>query len=103
MVVVYRKPGPINSFISDLATELRLLPTQCQTLVVGVLDQKLENNVNVVSSLTDEFNFIQRLSFTTHIHGGILDLIFDNKKDDIEESTWIPTPYSDHLFLSIGI
>ena len=37
----------------------------------------------------------------TTIHGGILDLVFHNHKQEPVE--WIPSPYSDHFVLTIDV
>ena len=41
------------------------------------LDQMLEANVEKIDHRKSEFNFNDRSYFTTHIAGGILDLVLD--------------------------
>ena len=47
LVVVYRKPGPVELFIQDLIGILLELPTECRTFVIGDfnLDQILYENI----------------------------------------------------------
>ena len=103
VVVVYRAPGPLGTFIDDLIEELNDLPTGYRTLVVGDfnLDQMLIENEEKFNPIITEFNFHQRSHYSTHIYGGILDLVFDNKNSNCVE--WIPSPYSDHVILLIQI
>ena len=47
------------------------------------------------------FNLHQRSNYSTHIKGGILDLVFDDKRDsDVE---WMFSPYSDHFILLVEL
>ena len=104
VVVVYRAPDPLGTFITDFITQLKILPIrQHRTLVVGDfnLDQMLPENKEKFNPIITEFKFHQRSQYSTHILGGILDLVFDNKKSESVE--WIPSPYSDHFVLLIQI
>ena len=104
IVLLYRAPGPLGTFINDLIEELDDLPTtEYKTLVVGDfnLDQMLIENEEKFNPIITEFNFHQRSHYSTHIYGGILDLVFDNKNSECVE--WIPSPYSDHVVLLIQI
>ena len=65
------------------------------------LDQLLQENVNAFQRLLQEFNLHQRVTYSTHIHGGILDLVFDQARTDAVQ--WMPTPYSDHFLILIDI
>ena len=47
------------------------------------LDQMLEANVEKIDRLKSEFNFNDHSYFTTHIAGGILDLVLDIQWSDI--------------------
>ena len=60
------------------------------------IDQRSQSNVDIIEPLLQQFGFVQCSKFTTHIHGGILDLIFDNDKS-AKQASWIPTPFSDHF------
>ena len=104
LVLLYRKPGPVGNFVNDLIEELRQLSTDTgctRTLIVGDfnMDQLLEANVEKFNRLIDEFRLFQRSTYSTHIRGGILDLVFDSSKS--EPVSWIPSPYSDHFVLLI--
>ena len=83
--------------------DLNILPPGYRTLVIGDfnLDQMLIENVEMFNPLFQQFNFHQRSRYSTHIHGGILDLVFDDNKSESVE--WIPSPYSDHFVLLIQI
>ena len=61
------------------------------------MDQMLPENVGIL--LLPQFN--QRCDYSTHIHGGILDLVFDNKKSEPVE--WMPSPYSDHFVILVDL
>ena len=94
----------INIFIEELTHQLSILQiTQYNIIVLGDfnLDQMLETHVDLFNSLCTQFSLFQRSNYSTHIHGGILDLVFHNKKQDPVE--WIPTPYSDHFVLIIDV
>ena len=75
------------------------LPTGYRTILLGDfnVDQRLEDNRKHFEELMKGFNFFQRSGYSTHIHGGILDLIFDNKSSN--PSTWLPSPFSDHFII----
>ena len=104
LLLVYRKPGPVGNFINDLIDELSQLPTEYRILIVGDfnLDQMLSENVEKINPLITRFKLHQRSQYSTHIHGGILDLVFDNS-NCCELVSWIPSPYSDHFLLLIQI
>ena len=104
VVLVYRKPGPIGNFIDELIEDLRSLSADYRTLIIGDfnLDQRLQCNVNAIEPLLTEFKMVQRSNFSTHIHGGILDLILDNG-NCCDNVSWIPTPFSDHFILIFEI
>ena len=103
LVLVYRAPGALHSFIHDLIQTVRDISSLHRILLVGDfnLDQRLQENVDVVDPLVTQFGFHQRSQYTTHIHGGILDLVFDDRNSDTV--SWIPSPYSDHFVLCIQI
>ena len=65
------------------------------------LDQMLPENEEKVNPIITELNFHQRSHYSTHILGGILDLVFDNDKTQSVE--WMPSPYSDHFVLLIQV
>ena len=51
-------------------------------------DQMLPEHVAKVNPLIQNFNLSQCSQYSTHIHGGILDLVFD-----------APSPFSDYFVL----
>ena len=61
----------------------------------------IQENVDVFQQLCEYFNFVQRVKYSTHIHGGILDLVFD--QEGTEAVQWMPTPYSDHFTIVIDL
>ena len=103
LVLVYRPPGAVGSFIDNLIEEITQLPTTYRTLIIGDfnLDQMLSENIEKINPLFAHFNLHQRSQYSTHIHGGILDLVFDNKSSELVH--WIPSPYSDHFVLIFQI
>ena len=88
LLMVYRMPGPLGSFIDDFISLINELPMQHRMLIVGDfnLDQMLPKHVAKVNPLIQNFNLSQCSQYSTHIHGGILDVVFD-----------IPLPFSDHF------
>ena len=79
------------------------LPTQHRMLIVGDfnLDQMLPEHVAKFDSLIQSFNFYQRSQHSTHIHGGILDLVFDTLNSNTV--SFLPSPFSDHFVLFFQI
>ena len=71
-------------------------------MVVGDfnLDQLLSENVGMLDPLLAHFNLHQRCQYS-HILGGILDLVLDDRKSESVE--WMPSPYSDHFVILIDI
>ena len=57
----------------------------------------MPGNIDVLNEVLPPTTFHQRSQYSTHLHGGILDLVFDDNKSDPVE--WIPSPYSDHFIL----
>ena len=98
LVVVYRTPGPVGLFIQDFIGILLELPTDCRTFVMGHfnLDQLLYENILMLNGLRLQFHLHQLSHFATHIHGGILDLVFDSVRCD--PVAWTLSPFSGNLF-----
>ena len=74
-----------------------------RTMVIGDFnwDQMLPEHVISMIPFSSRFNLYQRSNYSTHIKGGILDLVFDSKTDnDIE---WMFSPFSDHFVLLIDL
>ena len=103
LVLIYRPPGTIGTFVQQITRLLHSLPTNYRTIVLGDfnLDQMDTANVNRLLPLCTTFNFEQRVTYSTHILGGILDLVFDNGNNQSTE--WMPSPYSDHFVVFIQI
>ena len=90
MVLVYRMTGPLE------------LPTQHRILIVGDfdLDQLLLENVAKVDPLIQNFNH-QASQYSTDIHGGLLDLVFDTSNSIAVSS--LPSHYIEHFVLFFQI
>ena len=106
VIVVYQPPGaPRNVFPYQLLQQLERLNEvrTYRTIIVGDFnaDQMLHENVIAYADLCQRFNLTQRSTFSTHIHGGILDMVFDTGKSNPVQ--WMPTPYSDHFVLIIDL
>ena len=109
LVLLYRPPGPIGNFVRNLIAVLDRLVTEnpigseYRTLVIGDFnwDQMLPQHVSSLLPFSTYFNLHQRSNYSTHIQGGILDLVFDDKCDsDVE---WMFSPYSDHFILLVEL
>ena len=98
LVVIYRT-GTLRNFVNDILENLNTFPKTQRMVIVGDfnLDQMLDTNVQYIQPLLTEFKLTQRSNYTTHIHGGILDLVFDSSKN--KDVLWMPSPYSDHFVL----
>ena len=106
IILVYRPPGGQRDvFLYQLLQELSMIEeTRHHRMILCGdfnLDQLLQENVNAFQRLLQEFNLHQRVTYSTHIHGGILDLVFDQARTDAVQ--WMPTPYSDHFLILIDI
>ena len=107
LITVYRPGGPIGNFVQELITNIDLLREdaaileECRTLIVGDFnwDQLLPEHRATFNPLCDRYNLHQRSNYSTHSKGGILDLIFDNKKEN--DVDYIVTGYSDHFTLLV--
>ena len=102
LVLVYRPPGGQRDvFVYQLYQQLTMLDDveRYRTILLGDFntDQFLQENVDAYHQLCQRYGFIQRCAYSTHIQGGILDLVFDNKKSDSVE--WMPSPFSDHFVI----
>ena len=60
-------------------------------------DFNLPGNADALNEVFPSATFHQGSQYSTHILGGILELVFDDKKSDPVE--WIPSPYSDHFVI----
>ena len=101
LVVVYRKPGSCTEgFLYMLLNELQKLPSGYRTIITGDfnMDQRLKENVDLLNLFINPMNFEIKCNFSTHIEGGILDLVIDNVHSE-KSVYWQPTPFSDHFVL----
>ena len=96
-------PGHLGSFVGDFFSLINELPTQHRMLIVGDfnLDQMLLEHVAKVNPLIQNFNLSQRSQYSTHIHGGILDLVFDTSNSNAV--SFLLSPFSDHFVLFFQI
>ena len=103
LVMVYQAPGPIGSFIDKFILLVNELPVQDRILIVVDfnLDQMLPENVANTASLIQSFDLCQCSQYSTHIHGGMLDLVFDSSNSNIVSV--LPSPYSDYFVLFFQI
>ena len=108
LVLLYRPPTTnqqmINLFIQELEDQLQILDVdKYNTVLLGDfnLDQMYDPYVDLFQNVCNHFAFTQRSNYSTHIHGGILDLVFHNRKSAPVE--WIPSPYSDHFIIIFDV
>ena len=109
LVLVYRRPGPIDTFVRNITETMEQLlrenPIQGEyrTMVIGDFnwDQMLPQHVSSFIPFSSHFRLHQRSNYSTHIKGGILDLVFDDGCDtDVQ---WMFSLYSDHFILLIDL
>ena len=109
LVLVYRRPGPIGTFVNDIIQTMdqilreNPISEEFRIMVIGDFnwDLMLPEHVKSMIPFSLRFNLYQRSNYSTHIKGGILDLVFDSKTDnDIE---WMFSPFSDHFVLLIDL
>ena len=103
LVTVYRLPGPVYSFIDKFILLMNELPIQHRILIVGHfnLEKMLPENVANIAPLIQSFDLSQCSQYSTHIHGGILNLVFDSSNSN--NTSVLPSPYSDHIVLFFQI
>ena len=108
MVLIYRPPvanhQEIRLFIEELTAKLEELHIdEYNAIVLGDfnLDQMHEPYTGLFNDILTRFAFTQRSNYSTHIYGGILDLVFYNRKQMPVE--WLPSPYSDHFVRLIHV
>ena len=103
LVIVYRMAGLLGSFLDNFISLINELPTQHSMLIAGHfnLDQMLHEHVAKVDPPIQKFHLSQRSQYSTHIHGRILDVVFDTSNSNTVSS--LPSPYSDHFVLFVQI
>ena len=57
--------------------------------------------IDLFDNVLTRFAFTQRLNYSTHTYGEIVDLISRNRKQIPVE--WLLSPYSDHFILLIDV
>ena len=102
LVLLYRPPSQtsINAFVQSLMVELdglrsHISETNYRTIVAG--DFNIPGNLEILNMVFPPTTFCQRSTYSTHIHGGKLELVFDDRNTDPVE--WVPSPYSDHFVI----
>ena len=109
LVLVYRRPGPIATFVRSIVETMDQIMSdnpvikQYRTMVIGDFnwDQMLSEHVATLVPFSSHFNLNQRSNYSTHIKGGILDLVFDSKRNN--DVQWMFSPFSDHFVLLIDL
>ena len=86
-------PGHLGSFVGDFISLINELPTQHRMLIVG--------DFNLDQILLEHVAKSQRSQYSTHIHGGILDLVFGTSNSNA--ISFLPSPFSDHFVLFFQI
>ena len=94
---------PLGSFIDYFISLTDELPTQHKMLTVVDfnLDQMLPERVAKVETVIQNFNLSQRSQNSTHIHGGILNLVLDTSNSNTVSS--LPSLFTDHFGLFFQI
>ena len=109
LVLVYRRPGPIGAFVNNITQVISQILREnpiseiIRTMVIGDFnwDLMLPEHVTTLIPFSSHFNLYQRSNYSTHIKGGILDLVFDDKRDS--DVQWMFSPFSDHFVLLIDL
>ena len=103
LVVVYLILGLFGTFIDDLISTISELSAQYRTQIDGYvnLDQMLHTIVTRIEPLIQNFNLSQRSQYSTHIHGGIFNLVFDTSNSNAVSS--LSLAYNDHFVLFFQI
>ena len=93
-------PGSHGSFIDEFILLISELPIQHWMFIFDDFnfDQMLPEHIVKVDPLIQNFNLSQWSQYSTHIHGGILDLVFDASNSNTVSS--LPSPYSDHFVVT---
>ena len=96
-------PSTLDTITDDFILLIMELPIQHRILIVVDFNrgQMLPENIAKVDSLIQNFNLSPCSQYSTHIHAGLLDLVFDLSNSDAVSS--LPSPYSDHFVLIFQI
>ena len=102
--VVYRpsKTSP-RLFLEELLAEVRAQPTDVRKVLVGDfnMDQLLKEYEEMVNSFAQQISMVQKVTYSTHKLGGILDLVIDSEPSGSVD--WMPTPFSDHFVVYYNV
>ena len=101
VVIVYRpEKHSIRDFMNDLREEIEALPSEYRKVIVGDFnfDLRSENNELYLTNFLHRLNMEQKVNYTTHVKGGILDLVID-VCGSTGTTDWMPTPFSDHFII----
>jgi len=104
--LVYRNVKTnIQHFFRQLSSQLEDFATLgLRIILVGDfnLDPWKANNDSYFATLEKNCNLHRKSEFPTHIHGGVLDMIFDTVEHG-NQLEWLPTPFSDHFIIFYGL
>ena len=98
--VVYRQPNSaVNVFLENLRNEILAQPPHVRKIIVGDfnIDLMTKSNANMINSFAEDLGLKQKVTYSTHIGGGILDLVMDSGSSGAAD--WMPSPYSDHFII----
>ena len=101
--VVYRQPNSaVNVFLENLRNEILSQPPHVRKIIVGDfnIDLMSKSNANMINSFAMDLGLEQKVTYSTHIGGGILDLVMDSGSSGAAD--WMPSPYSDHFIIFYG-
>ena len=103
LLTLYCMPSTLDTITDDFILLIMELPIQHRILIVVDFNrgQMLPENIAKVDSLIQNFNLSPCSQYSTHIHAGLLDLVFDLSNSDAVSS--LPSPYSDHFVLIFQI
>ena len=106
--LIYRnKQNNIQYFFEQLylqLSEFALLNLRIILLGYFNLDPwKNDNNPRYYIPIQQAFELHMKSNFSTHIHAGVLDLIFDTDSQRNHAWEWLPTPFSDHFIIFYGL
>ena len=102
--VIFLQPRDVLSvsfpFVLEIEKKTLLLVYRCQCstgfwlLVILILDKCCLRMLPKL--ILQSFNLSQHWQYLSHVHGALLDLVFDTSNSNAVSS--LPSPYSDHFF-----
>ena len=86
--------------MENLVEQIEALPSEYRKVVVRDfnLDLRLQDNNDLIEYYCHKLDMVQKVDYTTHIHGGILNLVLDTNVS-AGSTDWMPTPFSDHFVI----